>query len=255
MATLVFELLDRQLQGVETLPRMARRRYRGGAGHIGHAGRRQPHGGNAWSRFLHHLAIQPADTLGNHRKAPARLRAGRLRGVFLQPAFAETRLANRHGARYLARVPPGEHAGYSRPATDAPEDESIRVVELQHLDAKDVDMFTLVSVGNSESRHIVNKDRTGFTRREATGKNYEGLFYWRGSRRPGTHYRQGAETHQSLPGDSLCRLVGATGDLRRGGGQSASLIMDTASMDLEQIMQQVLTARGCRSGRGTSTFG
>jgi len=24
------------------------------------------------------------------------------------------------------------------------------------LDAKDVDMFTLVSVGNSESRHIVN---------------------------------------------------------------------------------------------------
>ena len=34
------------------------------------------------------------------------------------------------------------------------EDESIRVVELCNLDAGDVDMFTLVSVGNSESRHI-----------------------------------------------------------------------------------------------------
>ena len=33
-------------------------------------------------------------------------------------------------------------------------DESIRVLELQQLDAEDVDMFTLVSVGNSESRHI-----------------------------------------------------------------------------------------------------
>ncbi|WP_255487428.1 precorrin-3B C(17)-methyltransferase [Oceanospirillum sediminis] len=36
------------------------------------------------------------------------------------------------------------------------EDESIRIIRLDELDAKDVDMFTLVSVGNSESRHIVN---------------------------------------------------------------------------------------------------
>ena len=36
------------------------------------------------------------------------------------------------------------------------EDESIRIIRLDQLDAKDVDMFTLVSVGNSESRHIVN---------------------------------------------------------------------------------------------------
>lgn len=36
------------------------------------------------------------------------------------------------------------------------EDESIRIMMLQELDAKDVDMFTLVSVGNSESRHIIN---------------------------------------------------------------------------------------------------
>ena len=39
------------------------------------------------------------------------------------------------------------------------EDESIRVLELQQLDAQDVDMFTLVSVGNSESRHIQVHDR------------------------------------------------------------------------------------------------
>ena len=36
------------------------------------------------------------------------------------------------------------------------EDESITITTLDKLDAKDVDMFTLVSVGNSESRHIVN---------------------------------------------------------------------------------------------------
>ena len=39
------------------------------------------------------------------------------------------------------------------------EDESIRIITLQQLDAKDVDMFTLVSVGNSESRHIINGEK------------------------------------------------------------------------------------------------
>lgn len=36
------------------------------------------------------------------------------------------------------------------------EDQEITIISLDQLDAKDVDMFTLVSVGNSESRHIVN---------------------------------------------------------------------------------------------------
>lgn len=36
------------------------------------------------------------------------------------------------------------------------EDENLRITQLDHLHAADVDMFTLVSVGNSESRHIVN---------------------------------------------------------------------------------------------------
>ncbi|PID45292.1 MAG: precorrin-3B C(17)-methyltransferase [Proteobacteria bacterium] len=36
------------------------------------------------------------------------------------------------------------------------DDEEINIITLDKLDAKDVDMFTLVSVGNSESRHIVN---------------------------------------------------------------------------------------------------
>lgn len=35
-------------------------------------------------------------------------------------------------------------------------DEQISIIRLDQLDAKDVDMFTLVSVGNSESRHIIN---------------------------------------------------------------------------------------------------
>lgn len=36
------------------------------------------------------------------------------------------------------------------------EDQSITITTLDKLDAADVDMFTLVSVGNSESRHIIN---------------------------------------------------------------------------------------------------
>lgn len=36
------------------------------------------------------------------------------------------------------------------------EDEAITITTLDKLDAKDVDMFTMVSVGNSESRRIVN---------------------------------------------------------------------------------------------------
>ena len=36
------------------------------------------------------------------------------------------------------------------------EDESITIVQLQDLDANQVDMFTLVTVGNSETRHVVD---------------------------------------------------------------------------------------------------
>ncbi|MFT7556428.1 MAG: precorrin-3B C17-methyltransferase [Planctomycetota bacterium] len=39
------------------------------------------------------------------------------------------------------------------------EDESVTIITLAELDAKDVDMFTLVSVGNSETRHIQNGDQ------------------------------------------------------------------------------------------------
>ncbi|CAA0099162.1 Precorrin-3B C(17)-methyltransferase [BD1-7 clade bacterium] len=39
------------------------------------------------------------------------------------------------------------------------EDESIRIIRLDQLHADDIDMFTMVSVGNSESRHIVNGSR------------------------------------------------------------------------------------------------
>jgi precorrin-3B C17-methyltransferase len=38
-------------------------------------------------------------------------------------------------------------------------DESIDLIQLSDLDADNVDMFTLVSVGNSESRHIKNGDQ------------------------------------------------------------------------------------------------
>jgi len=39
------------------------------------------------------------------------------------------------------------------------EDESITITTLEKLNADDVDMFTMVSVGNSETRHIVIEDK------------------------------------------------------------------------------------------------
>lgn len=39
------------------------------------------------------------------------------------------------------------------------QDEDITIITLEKLDAKDVDMFTLVSVGNSESKHIVSGNK------------------------------------------------------------------------------------------------
>lgn len=41
----------------------------------------------------------------------------------------------------------------------ARKDESINIITLGRLNADDVDMFTLVCVGNSESRHIVYRDK------------------------------------------------------------------------------------------------
>jgi precorrin-3B C17-methyltransferase len=40
------------------------------------------------------------------------------------------------------------------------EEESIRIIRLDELDAKDVDMFTLVSVGNSETQSVAHQDKT-----------------------------------------------------------------------------------------------
>jgi precorrin-3B C17-methyltransferase len=39
------------------------------------------------------------------------------------------------------------------------DDESINIITLKELHSDNVDMFTLVSVGNSESRHIINGDQ------------------------------------------------------------------------------------------------
>lgn len=39
------------------------------------------------------------------------------------------------------------------------DDENIKITTLAEFDANDVDMFTMVSVGNSESRHIINGNK------------------------------------------------------------------------------------------------
>jgi precorrin-3B C17-methyltransferase len=158
MATLVFELLDRQLQGLEDaaewldvdievvpgISAMQAAASRMGA-ILGH---------DFCTISLSNL-LTPWETIEKRLHASGQ-------GDFVV-SFYNPRSQKRDWQIATARDILLEYRPASTPVIlgrqlTRPE-ESIRVVELEALDAADVDMFTLVSVGNSESRHIVNKDR------------------------------------------------------------------------------------------------
>ena len=158
MATLVFELLDQQLQGKENHPEWLEvdievvpgiSAMQAGASRVG--------------AMLGHdfCTISLSDLLTPWQTIEKRLHACG-QGDFVV-SFYNPRSKKRDWQINTARDILLEY----RPGTTpvllgrqlTREDETITMTTLAELSADDVDMFTLVSVGNSESRHIVNGDR------------------------------------------------------------------------------------------------
>jgi precorrin-3B C17-methyltransferase len=155
MATLVFELLDQQLQGkenhpewldvdIEVVPGISA--MQAGASRVG--------------AMLGHdfCTISLSDLLTPWETIEKRLHAcgaGDFVVSFYNPR-SKKRDWQINSARdiLLQYRPASTPVLLGRQLTRS--DESITMTTLAELDAKDVDMFTLVSVGNSESRHIVN---------------------------------------------------------------------------------------------------
>lgn len=158
MATLVFELLDQQLQGkenhpewldvdIEVVPGISA--MQAGASRVG--------------AMLGHdfCTISLSDLLTPWETIEKRLHAcgeGDFVVSFYNPRSKKRDWQINTARDILLQYRPGSTPVLlGRQLTRS--DESITLTTLDQLDAKDVDMFTLVSVGNSESRHIVNGNK------------------------------------------------------------------------------------------------
>jgi precorrin-3B C17-methyltransferase len=158
MATLVFELLDRQLQGTENAPGWLDVNIEvvpGISAMQAAASRMGAMLGHDFCTISLSNLLTPWETIEKRLHACGQ-------GDFVV-SFYNPRSQKRDWQIATARDILLEYRPASTPVIlgrqlSRPE-ETIRVVELQHLDAQDVDMFTLVSVGNSESRHIINGER------------------------------------------------------------------------------------------------
>ncbi|MCJ8300893.1 MAG: precorrin-3B C(17)-methyltransferase [Pseudomonadales bacterium] len=158
MATLVFELLDRQLQGLEQSPHWLEVDIQVIPGISA-----MQAGASAVGALLGHdfCTISLSDLLTPWETIKKRIEcaaAGDFVVSFYNPV-SKKRDWQLNSARdiLLASRPANTPVLIGRQLT-RPE-QSINIIQLQDLDAKDVDMFTMVSVGNSESRHIVNGDK------------------------------------------------------------------------------------------------
>jgi len=158
MATLVFELLDRQLQGLEdhsewlkvdiqVIPGISA--MQAGASAVG-----AMLGHDFCTISLSDL-LTPWETIKKRIECAA---AGDFVVSFYNPV-SKKRDWQLNTARdiLLQSRPANTPVMIGRQLTR--EDQHIRIIELKDLDAKDVDMFTMVSVGNSESRRIVNGEK------------------------------------------------------------------------------------------------
>lgn len=155
MATLVFELLDMQLQGKESHPEWLNVEIEVIAGISA-----MQAGASCVGAMLGHdfCTISLSDLLTPWQTIEKRLHSagqGDFVVSFYNPV-SKKRDWQLNTARdiLLQYRPVSTPVVLGRQLTR--EDESIRIIRLDELDAKDVDMFTLVSVGNSESRHILN---------------------------------------------------------------------------------------------------
>ena len=168
MATLVFELLDQQLEGkennaewlnvdIEVVPGISA--MQAGAASIG--------------AMLGHdfCTISLSDLLTPWQTIEKRLHACG-QGDFVV-SFYNPRSKKRDWQINTARDILLEYRPKDTPVLLGRQlsrsDESVTITTLEKLHSDDVDMFTLVSVGNSESRHIVN-----------TGNNKEWVYTPRG---------------------------------------------------------------------------
>jgi precorrin-3B C17-methyltransferase len=158
MATVVFELLDQQLQGqidqpewleveVEVIPGISA--MQAGASRVG--------------ALLGHdfCTISLSDLLTPWETIDKRIHsagAGDFVVSFYNPVSKKRDWQLNHARDVLLQYRPASTPVLlGRQLTR--EDEQVTITTLEKLDAKDVDMFTLVSVGNSESRHIVNGNK------------------------------------------------------------------------------------------------
>jgi len=158
MATLVFELLDLQLQGkeqhaewldvnIEVIPGISA--MQAGASRVG--------------AMLGHdfCTISLSDLLTPWQTIEKRLHACG-QGDFVV-SFYNPRSKKRDWQINTAREILLEYRPKNTPVLLGRqltrEDESVTITTLEKLHSDDVDMFTLVSVGNSESKHIINNTK------------------------------------------------------------------------------------------------
>ena len=164
MATLVFELLDQQLQGtcngqetsgqeyhpewldvsIEVLPGISA--MQAGASRVG--------------ALLGHdfCTISLSDLLTPWQTIEKRVHSagsGDFVVSFYNPVSRKRDWQLNHARDILLQYRPAQTPVLIGRQLTRP-DETLTITTLQQLNAKDVDMFTLVTVGNSESRHIIN---------------------------------------------------------------------------------------------------
>ncbi|TBR43226.1 precorrin-3B C(17)-methyltransferase [Marinomonas agarivorans] len=155
MATLVFELIDRQLEGrekhpewleveIEVIPGISA--MQAGASRVG--------------AILGHdfCTISLSDLLTPWQTIDKRIHAagqGDFVVSFYNPVSKKRDWQLNHARDVLLQYRPATTPVLIGRQLTRP-DETIRLTTLAELDASQVDMFTMVSVGNSESRHIVN---------------------------------------------------------------------------------------------------
>jgi precorrin-3B C17-methyltransferase len=158
MATLVFELLDLQLQGkenhpewlnvdIEVIPGISA--MQAGASRVG--------------AMLGHdfCTISLSDLLTPWETIDKRLHAcgaGDFVVSFYNPVSKKRDWQLNHARDVLLQYRPASTPVMIGRQLTRPEEE-ITFTTLGELDAKDVDMFTMVSVGNSDTKHIVNGEK------------------------------------------------------------------------------------------------
>lgn len=158
MATLVFELLDMQLQGkenhpewldvdIEVIPGISA--MQAGASRVG--------------AMLGHdfCTISLSDLLTPWETIDKRLHAcgaGDFVVSFYNPVSKKRDWQLNHARDVLLQYRPATTPVMIGRQLTRPEEE-ITFTTLGGLDAKDVDMFTMVSVGNSDTKHIVNGEK------------------------------------------------------------------------------------------------